>query len=229
MTKTAVVKTAPASLEMQAAKWIEKREKILTDAAAIEKVESAHDLEISGGVQSALEKHIKTLSKRRLELTRPLDKTKKNIMDQEKAMVADLTKEQVRIKKMNDTYATKAEEDRQAVIQAQREAEAATTIQEAEAQNAEPETSSAFGGVELAPAPVKAPVFTPPPLKIKTTHNRQVTRYDFQIIDPNQVPRQFCSVDEKKIRAYIAYQKQIKQEPVITGVVFSKLVSVESK
>lgn len=221
----AVTTPAPVTLQETAKKWIVERDALVSEAKSIEKVESDTELDVSGGVQTSIQKHIKVIGKYRLDLTRPLDELKKQIMDQEKELVAPLETEITRIKRLNDAYATKLAQEAEAARQRAIEEQAQRAMDAAK--EPEPESNPFGDEVVFEDEPIAPPVFIP--AGPKTSNNRMVTRYEFQVIAPNQVPREYCTVDESKIREYIKLSIRLNREPEIPGVVFNKKISVEAR
>jgi len=231
--------------------WKKNRNTLIALSTQIQQVEDEKTLEKSGVLQTKLSKLLKELSKERLNLTRELDKVKKDIMSQEKILASDATAELDRLKDLNNKYATKlAEEARrvaeerarlefereQARIEAERKHQEALQAARAEQQKKEQDNpfgdSAKFKAPELPPEPEPVPEAPPMPEPVtapKTSANKMVERWKFEIINDNQVPREFCAPDLKKIRAYMNYQKETGSTPEIPGVKFEKFVSVESK
>jgi hypothetical protein len=224
-TATELVKTEPTiiTLAQKAEKWIKERDLLIEESATVKAVDTDAQLEISGGIQTSIQKHIKAIEKHRKDLTAPLDDLKKQIMNQEKELVAKLQDELARLKGMNDTYATKKAAEAEAARQRMIEEQAARMMKEPEPVAAD----NPFGNeVTFEPEPVQlAPLPTGP----RASNNRMVTRYDFEILAPNQVPREFCTVDESKIREYVKMSIKLNREPEIPGVNFIKRVSVEAR
>lgn len=194
------------------ADWVAKRDAMLADAAMVDIVDNDEKLEWAGRLQAQITKHVKALAEERLALTRPIEALKKDIIAQEKELAADLDRELERIKRLNSDYATflakKAEEARrQAELEARRiaEMEFARRV-EAEAAAAAADAA----GEEYQPMPEPEPIQSPQivvPSGPKTSANSFVEKWEFEIIDPNAVPREFCAIDDKKIRAWLQYQK----------------------
>ncbi len=207
----------------QEAKWMLTRGVLLDESKAVEKVDSDSALDVSGSIQTRIQKHIKSLGKHRLELTRPIDALKKDIMAQEKKLKTDLDAELARLKSMNDAYAT-AVYEKQEADRLKAEEKAAAEIEDQQ-QTAE----DVFGaGVEFDDN-FTPPVVIPEVVKPTASNNRTVIRWNFQVVDPAQVPREFLSVDEKKIRSHVTYKTKMNETPTIPGVNFQKHVSVESR
>jgi len=212
-------------------KWIADRAILISLAEKIETVENEIDLQASGAVQTKISKHVKALAKERLDFTRPLDDVKKDIMAQEKIMVQELNIHLARLKRLNNDLATKMEAERQAEARrrqaeferqrleaAERQAEADRKAKEILGENAT--------GATVEPPPPPKPVEIEKP---KLTTNRQVVRYEFRVVNPDLVPVEYKTVDEKKIRAHIANCKAMDRTPDLPGVYFEKRVSVESR
>jgi hypothetical protein len=49
------------------------------------------------------------------------------------------------------------------------------------------------------------------------------------VVNADQVPREHCSPDEKKIRAYMNYAVKTGKDPEIPGVTFHAKKSVEAR
>ena len=60
-------------------------------------------------------------------------------------------------------------------------------------------------GVTEDAAPVPVPVTEIP----RTETNRGTKTFAFRIVDPTLVPREFCTPDERLIRAYVQQQKTL--------------------
>lgn len=194
---------------IEAADWLAKRAGLVERAAAITQVTNDEELEIAGKFETDCKKQIKALSEIRLAMTRPLDAAKKSITDKEKELVKPLQKEQERVNRMTVAYATmlarRAEEERRAREAAEREAAEAALA----AEDAQRAAEAAFG---LEPSGAVDPIPVTPLPAVTTTgphtsSNRFAEKWDFVIVDPNAVPRELCSPDERKIRAALASKK----------------------
>ena len=190
---------------LSAAEWIADRDALVEQAKQIVQVTNEAEFETAGAIQSKGTKLIKKLENTRKEVTAPLDEIKKQIMAQEKTLRSGIEAEVARIKTLTNAYATeqarKAEEERRRIEEAERKAAEAQVAAEAAA------AADPFG----FNAPV-APVATPyiPQATVKKAHsanNRVVEKWDFTVIDTNAVPREFLSVDETKIRTFLAAKK----------------------
>lgn len=179
--------------------WIAERDALVTRAKSVVIVKSDTDLETAGEVQTYISKALKKLETERKAVTGPLDDAKKQIMAQEKELAKPLSDELTRLKALTSAYATECarrieEERRRREEEERKAAEAAVAIED-----------NPFAPVAPSPAPTAAPM--PMPTMPKTSSNRMVERWDFAIVDANAVPRELCSPDEKKIRAFLAARK----------------------
>lgn len=204
--------------------WIAERDALVTRAKSVVIVNSDTDLEIAGEVQTFISKALKKLETERKAVTGPLDDAKKQIMAQEKKLAKPLSDELTRLKVLTSAYATECarrieEERRRREEEERKAAEAAVAIED-----------NPFAPVAPSPAPVAAPM--PMPTMPKTSSNRMVERWDFAIVDANAVPRELCSPDEKKIRAFLAARKAegYKADQLsVKGLKISATVQVQSR
>lgn len=201
-------------------KWIEGRALLLADAVDIVAVDNDSQLESASAVYTRITKHVSALEKIRKSVTGPLDDLKKQIMSQERELKATLEAEAARIKGMNDAYATAKFDREQAERQAAIDAAAHAAIESDAA-------ADLFGNADVQTA--SEPIIIPSADKPRTSAGRTVIRWEFEVIDTSQIPREFMSVDESKIRKYRDYQIQIGNEPSIPGVMFTRNISVESR
>ena len=147
-------------------------------------------------------------------------------MAEEKRLVKPLADELDRLKKITSAYATECarrieEERRQAELAERRAAEAAVAAEDAD------------------PFGFNAPTTPPPTMPIpqvssmpKTSCNRMVERWDFEVLDANAVPRELCSPDPAKIRAFLASRKAegYKADQVlVNGLKIISTVQVQSR
>lgn len=189
---------------IEAAEWTSARDALLTEAKTIAQVTNESEFEEAGAIQSRGTKLIKKLENARKEVTSPIDDLKKAIMAKEKELRRDIEAEVNRIKALNSAYATeqarKAEEERRRIEEAEREAAEAQVAAEAAAQN------DPFG----FNAPVNTATPFIPTATVQMAHsssNRVVEHWDFTVIDTSAIPREFLSVDESKIRAFLNLKK----------------------
>jgi len=177
--------------------WIEARDQLISQAQTHTQVATDDDLNAAGKLQTTMAKTIKALGKLRLAKTSPANVWIKALIAKEKDLVSPLVVEVHRIKAMNSEYATKkareAEEERKRI-----EAEDAERAMDAIAHAEET-------GEEFRPDMVTSG--HKPTGKISTDANRIVERWHFEITNSAAVPRELCSPDPKKIRAYVAANK----------------------
>lgn len=254
---TTAIATAPANDKLAPfSAWIERRAALIAQAAAIAAVDNPQVLNLVGGLLADAKKHLAALEKQRKELTIPLDAEKKRLMDQERELGNPLLAEITRLKPLADKYATeqvyKAEQARlraeREQAEAQRMADAEAERQRAEAQrqadaeaDAKRAKAAAVFGVaaaqEMVPpadtveaAPVVVVPVAPPSPAPRAEGSRLVTRWNFRVTDPNAVPREYCSVDETKVRAWMNYQVKLgNKAPSLPGIEFASQVSVEGR
>lgn len=160
-------------------------------------INSNDDLDRAGEVLTKISKLIKQLETERKAMTSPLDEAKKKIMAEEKRLVKPLADELDRLKKITSAYATECarrieEERRQAELAERRAAEAAVA-----AEDADPFGFNAPSPTVITPTPVVS-------IMPKTTFNRIVEKWEYEILDANAVPRELCSPDPSKIKAMLA-------------------------
>lgn len=204
--------------------WIAERDALVMRAKSVVIVNSDTDLETAGEVQTYISKALKKLETERKAVTGPLDDAKKQIMAQEKKLAKPLSDELTRLKALTSAYATECarrieEERRRREEEERKAAEAAVAIED-----------NPFAPVAPSPAPAAAPM--PMPTMPKTSSNRMVERWDFAIVDANAVPRELCSPDEKKIRAFLAARKAegYKADQLsVKGLKISATVQVQSR
>jgi hypothetical protein len=205
--------------------WLAERRDLLSRAANIATVSDDCSLEVAGEVQTAISKAVKKLEAERKSITAPLDDAKKQIMAQEKKLAAPLNTELSRLKAMTSAYATECarrieEERRRQEAEERRAAEAAVAAED----NPFAPTQSGLQAAFVQPIPQAS--------MPRTSSNRMVERWDFAIIDANAVPREFCSPDEKKIRAFLSAKKADgykADQIVVNGIKISATVQVQSR
>jgi hypothetical protein len=208
------------------ADWNRNKMECLEAAKLYPTIQSDDDLDRAGEIQTNISKLIKKLETERKAITSPLDEAKKKIMAEEKRLVKPLADELDRLKKITSAYATECarrieEERRQAELAERRAAEAAVAAEDAD------------------PFGFNAPATPPPAMPIpqvssmpKTSCNRMVERWDFEVLDANAVPKELCSPDPAKIRAFLASRKAegYKADQVmVNGLKIFSTVQVQSR
>lgn len=216
-------------------KWVQDRDALLDQFSGLAAVESDAALDLAGALLADGKKHLRALEKARKEATDPLDQIKKALMAQERELGNPLLAEIDRTQRLADEYATAkaraAEEARRAAERAAAEA-AAKAAADDEARRAK--AADVFGEaaaeqVAIPDVSAVVPVSLPPPPPPRAEGSRMVTRWSFQVVDPAKVPREFFTVDETKIRAWMNYQVKLgNQAPTLPGVAFTSTVSVEA-
>lgn len=216
---------------LKKADWMATRDQLLRQAEAVTTVRCQDDLERAGALQSALSKHEKALHRHRLGLTRLLDDAKKQLICKERELCSDIVVEKERLRLANSAYATALAEEakrKAAVLEARRRM--AIEAQVARQQENESKAKRFFG----RDATVHAPVIPPPPATVVTNTvtsnaNRMVKRIRFDVVDESRVPREYLTVDPKKIRAAVNYRKKLGMALEIPGVRIWEDVDVQSK
>lgn len=207
--------------------WLADRDDMLAAAKGVAAVATDADLETAGEVQTRISKALKTLEAERKAVTAPLDDAKKQIMAQEKKLAKPLSDELARLKALTSAYATECarrieEERRRREEEERRAAEAAVAAEDAD--------PFGFSAAPAEPVPAVQPL--PLPSMPHTSSNRMVERWDFEILDANAVPRELCSPDEKKIRAFLMSKKAEgykADELRVGGLKFTATVQVQSR
>ena len=170
----------------------DERNKLLESLPTIEAVTDDNAQEI-GKLVKSVDSYCKKVKNERLALTRRIDALKKAFMDKEHELTDKLLDWKNNALQLTTIYTTEKE-------RARIEAEKAKAIEEAEKvmeDERKAALASAFG--QVAPPP---PVEILPPPKTTVANLRQTKTARFEIIDENKIPRQFLSVDERKIKQY---------------------------
>lgn len=204
--------------------WVAERDGLIAIAKSIEAVDSDETLQVAGDIQTKMTEAIKRLETERKNITSPIDDLKKKIMAEEKKLAAPLSDELTRIKNLTTAYATMCarrieEETRRREIEEARLAEAAVAAEESD--------PFGFNGAASV-VPTRVPVAEMP----KTAANRMVEKWDFRIVNEHLVPRELCSVDERKIRALLAQKKAEgykADQLVIPGLAITSSVQVYAR
>ena len=207
--------------------WLGKRDALLDQAEGFTQVTCAAELEAVADLDAKMKKVLKEADTKRKEYTSKLDAVKKSIMEEVRGMTAPLAAEQERLNALGTAYATEQERKRRAELERIAELER----KEAEAKVAkEEDDDDPFGPSTSTPAPTVVRI--PSTDKVAATSSRFVTEYKFEVVRPDAVPREFCSPDERKVRAYIQNAKVsgIPAEQIhIPGVVVPEVTSLRSK
>lgn len=197
----------------------DERNKLLDSLPTIEAVTDDNAQEI-GKLVKNVDSYCKKVKNERLALTRRIDALKKAFMDKEHELTDKLLAWKNNALQLTTIYTTEKE-------RARLEAEKAKAIEEAEKAMEEERKAalaSAFGQVAPPPqAETPPPVEILPPEKTKVANLRQIKTARFEITDENKIPRQFLSVDERKIKQYAddAMKQGIKLETLqVDGIRF---------
>ena len=220
--------------------WLIKRNILVATADSIVAVENQQQFEQAGALQSDITRHCKELETARMELTRPIDQLKKEVMAQEKAMVDALTVRLAKLKTMNNAYATAqaqaAEAERRRIEIAQRAEAERLHAEQVAKDEADAKARALFGDkavVTEAPPPPPVVVAPAPVVQApKTFANKMVEVWNFEVVDTNAVPREFMVVEETRIRKWMQFQKSMGhsvESLAVAGVKFSKSMQVQAK
>lgn len=197
--------TTPSKITIQG-DWIAERDQLLAESQSIQ-VSDQQSYTNAEFTLKKITKHSNELEKKRKEFAAPfLDASKeiKALADQERS---DLEDEKARLKKIMIKWIDIQEAKRK------KEEEAAARLAAAEAEK------DPFGDGANVPA---EPVTSEP----KKFASSKRTVYAFDVVNPNLVPREFCSPDDAKIRAYVNENKDAAK---IDGVRISKQTKVQSR
>lgn len=186
-------------------------------------VKTPEQLQAAGDWRNKIKARLKQIDTERKEITRPLDEVKAKIMDKYRPVIEALEAAYKLFDRGIVEYLNEQERIRQEQ-QRKLEAEAEKKRQEAEAKAKEwadkGNEKKAEEWLDKADN-VIAPVVPETP-KVEGITTRK--DWDFEIVKPNEVPRDFCIPDEKAIRAFIKATKGTKP---ITGIkIFEKTIIV---
>jgi hypothetical protein len=220
--------------------WMIKRNILVATADGITVVENQQQFEQAGALQTDMTRHIKELETARMELTRPIDQLKKDIMAQEKVMVDAMSVRLAKLKTMNNAYATAqsqaAEAERRRIEQEQRAEAERLHAEQVAKEEADAKARALFGDkAVIAEAPPPTPVAVAPTPVVqapKTFANKMVEVWGFEIVDANAVPCEFKVVDETRVRKWLQYQKSLGatvESLSVPGIKFNKSMQVQAK
>lgn len=225
-----LIKLDPAAIKK--AEWLAERDEQLVALKAVELVDTDDALKASGKLQTMASKHVKALDKIRKEVKQPALDFGREVDAQAKEMRAEMDAEIERVKKLNGDYATKVAKEAEAERQRIAQEEAARIAKEVE--EAAAITPATFGGLALSPEKLETespaePAAPLPTGKVHTGANAMVTVWDFEILDPRSIPREYLKIDESLIREHAKYKNKIGETPSIPGVRFTSRVDVRSR
>jgi len=174
---------------------------MLTLCAKVQRIPDDDNICYSGvtALCVQLKEATKALEQERKAITVQLDEVKKAVMAKEKLMASPLLDEHARLTKLATDYIRLQQEKAEAARRAREEEEAqiASMMEDAEA-----------AGIPLVMPPVSASN-VPPVSEPKSTATNTQEYYDFEIVDPVQVPRDFCIPENMLIRNYLNSQKKL--------------------
>lgn len=163
----------------------------------------------AGGLLQEIKTKLNLLEETRKSMTRPLDDSKKRIMDFFKKPVLMLQEAENSIKKAMLVYQQEQELKRQAEEKKLREAAAKEEAKQKAALEKKAAAAAAKGNLEkaeelkqqAAEVFVPAPVLAKEEVKVEGVSTRTVWTYE--ITDVNSIPRDYMIPDEKKIGAMV--------------------------
>ena len=195
---------------------------ILQDAQAVV-VKTPEQLQIAGDWRNKIKARLKQLDTERKDITRPLDDVKAKIMDKYRPVVEKLEAAYKLFDRgiadyLNEQERIRQEQQRKLEAEAEKKRlEAETKAKEWADKGNDKKAEEWLDKADNVIAPVAPEV---PKAEGITTRKD----WDFEIINPNEVPRDFCIPDEKAIRAFIKATKGTKQ---IAGIkIFEKTIIV---
>lgn len=206
--------TLTTNQNLAVATWLDARDKALATASKIAEVKDDMTFAQAGEAIEALGKLRKELETERKKLTAPIDAAKKQVMQQEKELAADIEAERERLRAICGAYATMREEERRRQMEARAEA----TVEDEMAMDA-------FGGTVSQPQVVVDP-------KLQGGAVRQTTVWEFEVTDESKLDRKFLSADERKIRAFVQFAKTQGIDPASImepGLRIYKTVRIDGK
>lgn len=192
--------------------------------APITAVQNDADARRAKNAVKAVKNVVKAISTARLDATRKADAWKKRIIEEEREFTAAANAEIARVDGLVGEYVTakaKAEEEARLAAEAARAAELRQAQLEAEAE------AALTGNAVAVPVPVpdESEQKRGPIVQGVTAR----TAWMFEIVNPDLVPRAYCSPDEKAIREYMNAVKSSGADIdalKIPGVAFRKEIRV---
>lgn len=162
-------------------------------------IATAEDYAGAAGELSKIKAAQKRLDDMRKGMTKPLDETKKRIMDLFRRPADDLDTAERSIKGAMSTYNREQERIRQ---EQQRKADEAARkererLAEQAAKAAQAGKAEKAAALEMRAETVTAPVISRPTPKVAGIATRKV--WKFRIVNPTLVPEQYKTIDERKI------------------------------
>ena len=204
MGKEIIVRLPETSAEISISEeWIEKRDELLAESQTIEAVKDSDSYETAGEILKRITKTSNSFEKLRKDFDKPFRQASKLIKQAADQAKEPLEEEKKRIQSVLSEYA-EAERRRREAEEQRIEEERQRRLQE-QAEQAEAE-EELFG--ESTTEIVEPEPELPETQKPKSDATRTVERLEFEVSDPEAVPGAFKTVDERKIRAWLAENKQ---------------------
>lgn len=196
---------------------------VMDIANAIE-IDSDAMYELAGEEIKGFKSKAKVLDNTRKSMTKPLDESKKTIMEFFRDPIAKLKEAEEKINGLMIAYQRKKEAERRAEEKKLREAEEKKRLKEEAAAKKKADKLREEGKEEEAAQveddAVEAAAIAPPPVvvadktpTVKGVHTRK--NWKFRITDEAKIPREYLVVDEKKIGQVV---RALKENTNIPGV-----------
>ncbi|MDD5599872.1 MAG: hypothetical protein PHV82_18155 [Victivallaceae bacterium] len=204
--------------------WLKMRDEILLESKAVTAIAGQQDYTNAEFVLKKVTGHSNNLESKRLELARPFNDAASQIKALADKERAELESEKARLKKAMARWVEEQERKRREQEEAAARLAAAEAEKRHQAEEAAAVSDDPFGDAARVPEPAPAikPVTAAP---FKMVSSSRIV-YEFTVVNPNLVPREFCSVDESKIRAYVNLHKDAAQ---IEGVEIKKVTKIQSR
>ncbi len=183
-------------------------------------VASSAEYSRAGDAVNTVSKKLKELEAKRMTMTRPLDESKRLIMEEFKKLTVPLDEFVTKTKQSMIAFHRAEEVKAAEAARIEREKAEAAARAEADKMRVEAEQRAKEAVAEGVPdilmdtepaAPAPQPVYVPEPVVPKTTYGQQSTttlreNWQFEITNPELVPREYLSVEPIKIKMAIRTQ-----------------------
>ncbi len=196
-------------------KWVEERDRLLEAAKDLAEVNDNETFAEGGERLKQITKMSNLLEEMRLDFSRPFLQAQKVLIRKTREARELLEAEKSRIQSLMNGYAEEqrrlreAEEQR---IEEERQRKIAEEIAQREADR------ELFGEDEEAEEEVVVEAEIAPTIDRPRNENvRMMEHVSFEIADEDAVPRAFCSIDERKIRAWQQEHKDRIKDAVRAG------------
>ncbi len=188
------------------AEWLQARDELLITSREITRINGQGTFECAEILLKKITGTSNKLEKLRKELVKPLQDAQKIVKKAADTARDPLEQEKIRLKKLMTAFLDEVEEQRRKEEEARLAAQA--------------ESESPFAEF-LEPEPSETD--TP---EVDRNFSSVTKVWTFEITNPAQVPREFCSPDEKKIREHVkTYGKTAK----IPGVTIKQETNIQSR